>query len=68
MAIGDIETLRFPMTFEDDTDDGTTPVVESAAVFTATNYDSIKSQFHQIRITKEGLVQGIMIITARRLT
>jgi len=68
MAIGDVETLRFPMSFTRTTDDGTTPVIEAAATFTPTNYDVIDSHFEKVRETKEGLVEGVVIITAIRKT
>lgn len=68
MAIGDLVTLRKPFTFTKTTDDGVTPIVESAAVFTATDYEIISSNFVETETTKEGVVLGTVVTVARRLT
>lgn len=68
MAIGDLVTLRKPFSFNKTTDDGVTPVIESAAVFVAADYEIISSTFVETETTKEGLVIGSLITVARRLT
>ena len=68
MTAGDIVTLRKPITFDKDTDDGTTLVVEAAAVMTATNVDILTTQIITGRKTKEGLTEATIVIVGRRLT
>ena len=68
MAIGDVETLRFPMTMSKSTDDGTTSVIEAAAVYTPTTHDIVGTQFVISNVTKEGLTEGTMIIIAIKKT
>lgn len=68
MAAGDIVTLRKPITFDKDTDDGTTLVVEAAAVKTAGDVDILTTQIITGRKTKEGLIEATIVIVGRRLT
>ena len=68
MTAGDIVTLRFPITVNKTSDDGTTPIVESAAVMTATDFDILRTEFVVNELTKEGETLGTVIIIARALT
>lgn len=64
MADGDIVTIRLPITFDKDTDDGTTKVIESAAALPDANYKIVNSHIIESRKTKEGLTEATLIITA----
>ncbi len=68
MAAGDIVTLRKPITFDRETDDGTTLVVEAAAVMTDTDIDILTTQIITGRKTKEGLTEATIVIVGRSLT
>lgn len=68
MTAGDIVTLRKPITFDKDTDDDTTLVVEAAAVMTATDVDILTTQIITGRKTKEGLTEATIVIVGRLLT
>ena len=65
MAAGDIVTLRKPITFDKDTDDGTTLVVEAAAVMAAADVDILTTQIITGRKTKEGLTEATIVIVGR---
>jgi len=67
MAAGDIVTLRKPITFDKDTDDGTTPVIAAAAAL-GTEFDIITTQVIVGRKTKEGLSEATIVIVARATT
>lgn len=64
MADGDIVTIRLPITFDKDTDDGITKVIESAAALPDANYVVLNSHIVEGRKTKEGLSESTLIITA----
>ena len=68
MAAGDIVTLRKPISFDRETDDGTTLVVEAAAVMTVTDVDILTTQIVTGRKTKEGLTEATIVIVGRLLT
>ena len=67
MANGDIVTLRKPITFDKDTDDGVTSVIEAAAVFLDTAFDILTTQIITGRKTKEGLTEATIVIVARAI-
>lgn len=68
MAAGDIVTLRKPITFDKDTDDGVTLVIEAAAVMDVTLVDILTTQIITGRKTKEGLTEATIVIVGRTLT
>lgn len=68
MADGDILTLRKPITFNKDTDDGVTAIIEAAAVFPVAGFDILNTDIITGRKTKEGLTEATLVITARAIT
>lgn len=67
MANGDIVTLRKPITFDKDTDDGVTLVIEAATVFPVATFDIINTEIITGRKTKEGLTEATIVIVARAI-
>lgn len=67
MADGDIVTLRKPITFDKDSDDGTTPIIAAAAALPA-EFDILTTHVEVGRKTKEGLSEATIVIVARDTT
>ncbi len=68
MADGDIITLRIPITFDKDTDDGATPVTEAAIAMPAALVDILTTQIITGRKTKEGLTEATIVIVGRSIS
>ena len=67
MAAGDIVTLRKPITFDRNTDDGATPIIAAVTALPA-EFDILTTQVVTGRKTKEGLTEATIVIVARDTT